>query len=390
VSRKRVAVAVAAALAGAVAGLALGLGRGDHYEARTLLQVLPSPEGAETPEESRAADVQAATYASLVEQPSFLQQIRSQVAAGRLTVDELQDRVDGRNDAGTGLVEVVTEAESELDARALGADVAGALLASVQQSARTRALQAEDELRRRIALIDAEIDAAEGNAARQESLRAQRAALAERLAATTESGLAAAGRLVLVAPAVEARRVRAAWWPWVLGGAAIGLLAGLLPAPRPSRRPAAGIVVPAAGAFLRGKIAVRTDPPGARVEWSTDGRSWHRLGGSRLADGRYLLRTPGSREATPVMVDNTPPTVALPPPRLSGGVVLLDAQAEDAGSGVASLTYMVSSGGPEWTEISSEFAPERPGVYWFSAVAADRAGNKATSEPVPVRVDATL
>jgi hypothetical protein len=238
-------------------------------------------------------------------------------------------------------------------------------------------------------VIDAEIEAAEGNAARQESLRAQRAALAERLAATTESGVAAAGRLVLVAPAAEARRVRAAWWPWVLGGATIGLLAGLLPAARPRRRPAA-IVAPAAGAFLRGKIPVRTEPPGSPVQWSADGRRWRRLGGARLADGRYLLRTPGSGEATPVVVDNTPPTVALPPPRLSGGVVLLDAQAEDSGSGVASLTYMVSSGGPVWTEISSEFAPERPGVYWFSAVAADRAGNKATSEPVPVRVDVTL
>lgn len=384
-SRKRVAVAVAAALAGAVAGLAVGLARGDHFEATALLQVLPAPQ------EPRPADVQAATYASLVEQPAFLQQIRAQVAAGQLTVGELAERVHGRHEAGTGLVEVAAEAESDLDARALAADVAGALLASVQQAARTRALQAEDELKRRIALVDAEIEAAEGDAARQESLRAQRAALAERLGAETESGIAAAGRLVLAAPAAEARRVRPAWWPWLLGGAAIGLLAGLLPARRPRVRPAAAIIAPAAGAFLRGSIEVRTEPPRARVEWSADGRGWRPLGAAPLPDGRYLLRTPGMREAIPVVVDNTPPTVALsPPPRFSGGVVLLDAEAEDAGSGVASVTFMVSSGGPDWTEIPSEFAPERPGVYWFSAVATDRAGNKAASELMPVQVNATL
>jgi len=386
-SRKRVAVAVAAALAGAVAGLALGLARDDHFEATALLQVLPAEAGAG----SRPADVQAATYASLVEERAFLQQIRAQVAAGQLTVGELEERVHGRHEAGTGLVEVAADAESELDARALAADVAGALLASVQQAARTRALQAEDELKRRIAVIDAEIEAAEGNAARQESLRAQRAPLAERLAAETESGVAAAGRLVLAAPAAEARRVRPDWWPWVLGGAAIGLLAGLLPA-RPRRRPAAAAVIvsPAAGAYLRGPIAVRTEPPGARVEWSADGHSWKPLGAAPPPDGRYLLRTPVMREAIPVVVDNTPPSVSLSPPRFSAGVVLLEAEAEDAGSGVASVTYMVSTGGPEWTEIPSEFAPERPGVYWFSAVAADRAGNKAASELMPVQVGATL
>src|SRR6266508_5640690 len=103
-SRRRVAVAVAAALAGAAAGLGLGLARGSHYEASALLRVLPAQQGAETPEESRAADVEAATYASLVEQRAFLQQIRAQVAAGRLTVDELAGRVHGRHEAGTALV----------------------------------------------------------------------------------------------------------------------------------------------------------------------------------------------------------------------------------------------------------------------------------------------
>lgn len=383
-SGARLAVAVGAALAGAAVGLVLGLTRGEHYEASALLQVLPA-QGA------GPADVEAASYASLVEQRAFLQQIRSQVAAGQLTVDELEERVHGRHERGTGLVEVAADAQRDLDARALAADVAGALLASVQQTGRTRALQAEDELRRRIALIDAEIEAAEGDAARQESLRAQRGALAERLAAKTESGVAAAGRLILAAPAAEARSVRAEWWRWVLGGAAIGLLAGLLPGRRPRVRPAAAILEPAPGAFVRSPVSVRTEPPGAPVRWSSDGRRWQRLRQARLADGRYLLRARGSRDATPIVVDNTPPTIVLAPPRLSAGVVLLDAEAEDAGSGVASLKYMVSAGGPDWMEIPSpEFAPGRPGVYWFSAVVADRAGNKATSEPMAVRVGPSL
>jgi hypothetical protein len=86
------------------------------------------------------------------------------------------------------------------------------------------------------------------------------------------------------------------------------------------------------GRHLRGPLAVRTEPAGAPVEWSADGRAWHALGAAPLAEGRY----------------------------------------------------------PEWTEIPSEFAPEQPGVYWFCAVAADRAGNKAASEPMPVQVGVTL
>jgi hypothetical protein len=126
------------------------------------------------------------------------------------------------------------------------------------------------------------------------------------------------------------------------------------------------------------------------VEWSADGRSWHPLGDGALGDGRYLLRTPGSRKATPVVVDGTPPAVALSPPRLDRGVVLLEAEAEDAGSGVASVTFMVSAGEGEWTEIPPEYAPDGPGVHWFCAVATDRAGNKTASEPAPVRVDPSL
>jgi hypothetical protein len=393
-SRRRVAVALAAGLAGAAAGLAVGLARGSHYEASALLQVLPAPQGAETPEESRPADVQAATYAALVEERAFIQQIRAKVAAGQLTVDQLAGRLHGRHEGGTALVEVAADGETELDARALAADVAGALLASVQQATRARSLQAEDELRRRIDALDGEIEAAEGDAARQESLRAQRAALAARLASIAETGLAAAARLALAAPAAEAHRVRSPWWPWWLTGAVAGLLAGgALVGPRRISRPAR-LVAPRAGAYVRGSVGVSTEPEGARVEWSADGRSWRRVDGAfrtaALPDGRYLLRARGAREATPVVVDNTEPVVTLAAPRLAQGVVLLDADAADEGSGVESVTFMVSHGGPEWTEVAPEFAPERPGVYWFSAVAVDRAGNRAASEPVPLQVGATL
>ena len=383
-NRGRSALAAFAALVGAGAGLAFGLTREGDFESSALLRVLPAPQ---TGAPARPAEVQAASYASLVEEEAFLQQVRSQVAAGALTIDELADRVDGRHEPRTALVEVAARGEREFDARALAADLAGALLASVQQTERMRALQVEDELRRRIAVLDGDIDAAAGDAARQESLRVQRIALAQQLAELTQGGLVAAGRLVLAAPAAVARRVRPTWWPWPLAGATLGLLLVLVPA-RPRR--AAILVEPGPGAFVRPPVAARTEPAGARVAWSADGRSWHPLGDGALGDGRYLLRTPGSREATPVVVDGTPPAVALSPPRLDRGVVLLEAEAEDAGSGVASVTFMVSTGETEWAEIPPEYAPDAPGVHWFCAVATDRAGNRAVSEPAPVRVDASL
>ncbi|MEX2210184.1 MAG: hypothetical protein WD689_00270 [Gaiellaceae bacterium] len=395
---RRVAAALVAAALGAAAGAALGLTRGGHYEASSLLEVLPPAAG------EKAADVQAATYAAYVVERGFLEQVRAQVAGGQLTVDELADRVRAEHDEGTALVEIVGEGETEAEARGLAAELAAALIGTVQQAARSRALQVQDGLRRGIDELDAQLEG-EDDPARLASLRAQRAELARRLAEVTAEGVEAGNRLRLVAtPAAEAEHVSPRAWLWVLLGGAVGLLAGTglaalrrvrvprprLPAPRlPERaaRPApAALVEPAPDAVVRGEVQARTEPPGAEVLWSRNGRRWRPLSGL-LPDGTYLLRARGSGETVPVVVDNEPPEVQLGAPSLREGVVHLSAEAADAGSGVEAVTFMVSDGTPQWTAVPSVWTPPAPGVYWFCAVAADRAGNRASSPLVPLRIE---
>lgn len=383
----RVALAALAAAAGAAIGVGIGLAAGKTYEARAVLQVLPVPEARRL-----TAEVQARTYSELVEERSFLEQIRAQVAAGRYETDELVERVDGRHEEGSALFEIAAAGESPTEARTLATDVSGALLGFVRQTARQRSAQVEDELRRRIEELEDKIRDAAGNAARLEALREERAQLNERLATTAGSAVEEGTRLVLAAAPVPEERSATGLWAYALIGAGIGLVAGTA-APALVRRrriPRPPVVVhPAAGSVVTGGVSVRADPDAA-VEWSRDAVAWTAVDGAwdtaALADGPYLLRARGSQEAIPVEVDNTPPAVTVLQPERSGRRILLRADASDAGSGVASVTFMVSDGSPEWTEVPSEWEPPAPGVYWVCAVAADRAGHRAASELVPVRI----
>lgn len=383
----RPALVALAAAVGAAIGIGIGLAAGKTYEARAVLQVLPTQEGRRP-----AAEIQARTYAELVEKRSFLEQIRAQVVAGRLTTDELAARVEGRHEDGTALAEVVASGDSRAAARGLATDVSGALLGFVRQTARQRAAQVEDELRRRIEELEEQITEAAGNAARLEALREERAQLNERLATVAGSAVEEGTRLVLAAPPVAEGPVSAALWAYALVGGVIGLAGGIAATTLARRRrvPRPSVVVePAAGAVVTGTVPVRAAPEAA-VEWSRDAVRWTPVDGAwhsaALADGRYLLRARGSQEAVPVEVDNTPPAVTVLQPERAGRRLLLRADASDAGSGVASVTFMVSDGSPEWTEIPSEWEPPAPGVYWLCAVAADRAGHRAASELLPVRV----
>lgn len=386
---RRVPGALAGVAVGAAVALAIVLLLDGGYRSSATLRVLPAEEEAVSPAGRASAEVQAATYAALVERAGFLEQVRAQVAGGRLSAEELARRVDGRHREGTALVEIVTEADTAADSRGLAGDLAGALLGSLQQTARQRAAQVEDELRRRIEEVDQAIQEAVGD---EESLRERRAALNEELARAAAGAVQEGTRLELVAPAGEADRARPPAWPLVLAGAVAGLLLGaLVPLPRRRVERPASVVAPKAGTVLSGEVGVATDPPGAPVEWSTDGAAWMRVNGTwdaaAVADGHYLLRAAGSAEAVPVEVDNHPPRVRLEEPEPYGGRLLLRAEAEDPGSGVASVSFMVSDGSAEWTEVPAEWEPPAPGLWWLCAVAADRAGNRASSELVPVRVE---
>lgn len=390
---RRLPPALAGAAAGAVVAIALALAFAGGYRSTATLRVLSAGEDPVSPAGRAAAEVQAETYAALVERRGFLEQVRAQVAAGRLTTDELVTRVNGRHPEGSALVEIVAEGGTAGRARGLAGDLAGALVGSVQQSSRQRAAQIEDELLRRIEDVEQAMQEAAEEPPRLETLREQRAALNEQLADAAAGAVREGTRLELVAPPpTEAERARPDLWLLGLAGAAAGLLLGaLVPLPRRRVERPATVAAPSAGAVLAGEVPVRAEPDGGLIEWSSDGAAWESVAGawdtSSVRDGRYLLRAAGSGQAIPVEVDNHSPLVRLQEPERDGARFRLRAEAEDAGSGVASVSFMVSDGSAEWTEIPAEWEPPAPGVWWLCAVATDRAGNQAGSELVPVRVD---
>jgi Bacterial Ig domain len=126
-----------------------------------------------------------------------------------------------------------------------------------------------------------------------------------------------------------------------------------------------------------------------------------------VSDGLYDLRAiaddgVGTITSTPVAnrrVDNTSPTASLTDPGSPlAGTVSLGATASDVGSGVASVTIQRSpAGAGSWTEVctdgsspygcSFDSTAVSDGLYDLRALAADNAGNTATSTVSNRRVD---
>lgn len=377
--RRRGAVLLAAGAAGLLVGIVVALASQDVYRATALLVVrtpTPSTEGEEPP----PAQVVAATYAELVASRSFLEQIRPQVAGGRLSADDLSERVDATRPAGTALVRLTAEGPTREEARGLATDVAGAFVASVQQQASQRAAQVEDELRRRL----------EG--ASEQERAALQAELAAQAARAVESGTSAA---LPAPPAAEPDPVGPSVWLGALAGLLVGLAAGAAAMLVPRRRPKPRLVEPAAGSVLTGVVRLRSDPEDARFEHSRDGATWSTATAdwdtAALPEGRYLLRVEGGAPV-PVQVDNAAPAVTLASPAAGArvsGVVRLSADARDEGSGVRDVRFLVSDGSPEWQPLGADEWDTTglgPGTYWLSAVATDRAGHSAASDPQAVVV----
>jgi capsular polysaccharide biosynthesis protein len=306
------------ALIGIVVAILLTALGDDTYEAQALVAVQgPSPDERRT----ASAVVQAETYAQIVDSDGFLEQARAQLAGGRLESRELADRVDARRRPGAALVEITAEGPTPADARGLATDVAGALVSFVQDQARQRATQIEDELRQQLA--DADED--------------ERAALEAELARQTSSAAEAGTGVVIAARPVEPEDpVRKPWGRNLL----LGLLFGT----------AVGLVLP-------------------------------------------LVRLPRRQpKAAPAPADVTPPEVRIVAPERGArlnGVIALRADARDDESGVAAVCFLVSTGTPDWALLDGsqwDTAGIPEGRYWLSAVATDRAGNSAASEPLPVTV----
>jgi hypothetical protein len=310
------------ALLGILVAIVLTALADDTYEAEALVAV-QGP----APDERRPASavVLAETYSQIADSDGFLEQARAQLAGGRLDVRELAERVEARRRPGAALVEITAEGPTRSDARGLATDVAGALVSLVREQARQRLTQVEDTLRERIA------DASDEN--ERQDLQAELARQAGR-AAEASTGLVVAARPVEPEDPLGK--------PWgrnlllgLLFGTAAGLVLSLVRLPRPR---------------------------------------------------------PRARLAPEPTADVTPPEVRIVSPERGArvtGVVALRADARDGESGVAAVRFLVSTGTPDWTPLDAsewDTAGVPEGRYWLSAVATDRAGNAAASEPLPVTV----
>jgi O-antigen ligase len=165
-------------------------------------------------------------------------------------------------------------------------------------------------------------------------------------------------------------------------------------------------------------VAVESGRPPDRVELEVaraGSRRWrtlatltaapfvHALDTHELGDGEYDLRataferdeTVGEAALSGRTVDNTAPAVRLLRPAAGTlwGVVRVAADAEDDGSGVASVRIELSDESGEWRALLAAAEGEwdtsalADGPYRLRAVAEDRAGNAATSEPVAVALE---
>jgi capsular polysaccharide biosynthesis protein len=364
--RRSLAIVVGGAVAGLVLGLAVTVVTDDVYRATALLEVTaaadPQVPGAAVPLPSQ---VLAESYAKLLSEESFLAGIAPQVAAGRFDAEELADRVNAEQAGDSAVVELQAEGGTRQEAQAVATDVVSAFLALVQQLSRQRTQQLEDDLRRRLdALPPARV--------------AEQRALAAEVARIATRGVEQATSVRLAGPAYSSPdRVWPNTFMNLAGGLLLGLVAGLGATMLRRREP---VIEPA--------VEPVPEPVPAAVLEPVPG-----TGGGRRAPEP-------APEPAPVGVDETPPRVALsgPEPQSTvSGTVALRIEAWDDESGVAELELLVSDGSADWHALA-RFATSRAeslwdtetvadGVYWLSAVARDRAGHAAASEPLPLLVE---
>jgi hypothetical protein len=147
-------------------------------------------------------------------------------------------------------------------------------------------------------------------------------------------------------------------------------------------------------------VGPETDAQGNPVTLNGVGVYAHSLDTSRFPDGSYDITVSGEDASsdvfqgglvTGVTIDNTPPTVSLDSPGNSlTGTVELSARAADNGTGVDSVKFQISTTGTsQWQTIGAATEPPYTfaldtrsfpdGSYDLRAVAADLAGNTATS-----------
>ncbi len=178
------------------------------YAATATMQVVS---GNTSPGANNAFDAQlasqglATTYATLLTDRGFLQQIRPDVDGGILSTSELVHQVSARAVKDTALVEVTAEGDSPDEARQIAQDVVSGFLATVETESRRRTEQFRTRIQEQISELNREISVLRGQGVSADdeqidSLRAAKTALTQQLGALVADGIAQSANITLAAP----------------------------------------------------------------------------------------------------------------------------------------------------------------------------------------------
>jgi len=203
---------IAISLAVAVAGAIFITSRtAKVYEATATFQVnssvIPNSGSGDALTAQLAGQGLAATYAALLNDRSFIEGIRKQVAGG-LSTSELQQHLSARAVTDTGLLELNATGSSPDEARRLASDAANAFLLAIKRNANTRTSDLQSEIGSRIADLSSQIEklrngpnASSTSVSEQLiSLRGARSALTAQLATVVASAIEVGGSTTLTAP----------------------------------------------------------------------------------------------------------------------------------------------------------------------------------------------
>jgi capsular exopolysaccharide synthesis family protein len=182
-----------------------------EYAATAILQVTSLGAGSTTTAAEPLQQLQvnqtlATTYATLIVDRSFLQEIRPRVAGGAYSVGQLQGLVDAAAIRETALIKITAQGPTPDAARRVAGGVASAFLFTFRRDNGARATAQQEQIRAQITQLGHEIENLSASRAvedkeRATSLRLARAALTQQLAALVANNIAEGSSVRLTAPA---------------------------------------------------------------------------------------------------------------------------------------------------------------------------------------------
>lgn len=178
------------------------------YEATALLRIdessAPGSGAGDAFNAQQVSQSLAATYAAVLQSPSFLERIAPRVAKGGMTPSELDGRVRAEAVEDTALISLTVLSASPRDAERLASDVAQAFVGSLNEDTRRQLNEQQEEIEARIEGLSAQIQRGEvpggTGGERLSSLRGARDALTQQLADVLGNEIARSGAVSLAGP----------------------------------------------------------------------------------------------------------------------------------------------------------------------------------------------